>query len=250
VAASNLYNEHLNDVTWHKTGLADYVLPENTVHVWRIQISTNLSLLQHLSNTLNDAEKVRGNKYIYERDRNRFVVSRGAQRFILSKYLNTHPTLLDFALGDNKKPYIVTNDGQGLQFNLSHSGDWILLAVSARAVGSDIEYVDSTFNYEDILPQHFSEEESAYINQENSTERFYTLWTRKEALLKATGQGLGNHLKHAPALNGLYTMHPSLSGNASNWQIKSFYVHDGYIGSIAVEGISAVLQFWDIDLGN
>jgi 4'-phosphopantetheinyl transferase len=250
VAASNLYNEYLNDITWRKAGLANYVVAENTVHVWRIQISTNLSLLQHLSHTLNDAEKIRGNKYIHKRDRNRFIVSRGAQRFILSKYLNTHPALLDFILGENKKPYIVTNHGPGLQFNLSHTGDWILLAVSAQSVGSDIEYVDGTFNYEDILPQHFSEKEAAYIHQESSLERFYKLWTRKEALLKATGQGLGNHLKHTPALNGLHAMHPSLSGNTSNWQIKSFKVQDEYIGSIAVEGISAVLQFWDIDLGS
>jgi 4'-phosphopantetheinyl transferase len=250
VAASNLYNEYLNDVTWRKANSANYVVPENTVHLWRIQISTTISLLQHLSDTLNDAEKVRSNKYIHERDRNRFIVGHGAQRFILSQYLNTHPKLLDFALDENKKPYIVPRNSSGLQFNLSYSGDLILLAVSAQAVGSDIEYVDNTFNYEDILPGYFSEEESAYINHENPKERFYMLWTRKEALLKATGQGLGNHLKHTPALNGLHAMHSSLSGNVSNWQIKSFHVQDEYVGSIAVEGISAILQFWDIDFRN
>jgi 4'-phosphopantetheinyl transferase len=67
-------------------------------------------------------------------------------------------------------------------------------------------------------------------------------------LLKATGQGLGNHLKHTPTLNGPHDMHSSLTGNASNWQIKSFNVQHEYVGSIAVKGISAILEFWNVDL--
>ena len=248
MSAGKVNNEHLTNVAWHMPGKAAYIIPANAVHVWRINISANLGKLQALSATLNAAERLRGGKYVHERDRNRFIVSRGAQRLILGMYLNTRPRLLDFALGENKKPYLITDNGKELQYNLSHSGDWILLAVSAREIGSDMEYIDSTFNYHDLLPEHFSEEESAYVNRQNSAERFYTLWTRKEALLKATGQGLGDHLKHTPALDGSHIMHTSLSGHTSNWQIKSFSIQDGYMGSIAVEGTLPLLQFWDTDL--
>ncbi|MBD1394378.1 4'-phosphopantetheinyl transferase family protein [Mucilaginibacter glaciei] len=242
-----VYNTFLGDVLWQVAHPVTPPLTENEVHVWQIRIGENLELLHNFSALLNQSEKQRGSKYLQQCDRDRFVISRGAQRVILAKYLNTDAARMEFALGENKKPYIATPAGSQLQFNVSHSGDWILIAVSQLHVGSDLEYVDAEFHFDDILPEHFSSEEISYINERDKTKRFYQLWTRKEALLKATGQGLGEHLQMTPALDGVHGIHPSLVGNNADWVTQTFNLADNYIGSITVEGNAARLQFWRID---
>lgn len=249
MAAGIIVNSFLNDVAWQNAKPGRYSLVKNEVHVWRIQISKQIVLTSRLSALLDDVEKLRGNKYLHDRDRNRFVVSRAAQRIILGWYLGIDPGKLKFKTGDNKKPFIAANNDHSIQFNISHSGDWIVLAVSKEVVGSDIEYIDPNFDFDDILPEHFSTAESRYVNAQDKLQRFYELWTRKEALLKATGQGLGEHLKDTSALTGTNAMHPSLLGNTANWQIQTFNLDKDYVASIAAKGNNVRLQFWSVDLG-
>ena len=82
------------------------------------------------------------------------------------------------------KPYM---PGAEVQYNLSDSGDRILIAVSRQAVGIDVEYVKPKFYYDTILPLNFTQEEIDFISGGDSSNRFFMLWTRKEAILKATG---------------------------------------------------------------
>jgi 4'-phosphopantetheinyl transferase len=197
---------------------------------------------------LNAVELVRAGKYLQRKDHDRFIVSRGAQRIILGWYLNTPPQQLKFVLGDNKKPYLFSKNGNLLHYNLSHSGDWIVLAIATLQVGTDVEFVDESFKFQDILPDNFSMDEAAYIKQENSTERFFTLWTRKEAILKATGQGLGEHLQITPALNGEHPLHHTLTGVDKNWILSSFSIQPGYISSVVVEDAGQSFIFFDAEL--
>ena len=240
-------NQYLSDVNWQKA-MPDLAMINSEVHIWRINISQNVSSLNQLKALLNPAERARAGKYLQWKDHDRFIVSRGAQRIILGRYLNTPPEELEFVLGDNKKPHLFSKDGNPLHYNLSHSGDWVVLAIATSQVGTDVELTDEAFKFQDILPDNFSKEEAAYINQENSTERFFTLWTRKEAVLKATGQGLGEHLQITPALNGEHPLHSAITGADKNWISNSFNVQPGYIGSVVVEDAGQSLNFFDADL--
>ncbi|MCQ6959020.1 4'-phosphopantetheinyl transferase family protein [Mucilaginibacter aquariorum] len=240
-------NRYLSNVNWQKA-LPGLAINISEVHIWRINIRQNLSLLNQFKALFNVAELVRAGKYLQRKDHDRFIVSRGAQRIILGRYLSTPPEQLEFVLGDNKKPHLFGKDGNSLHYNLSHSGDWIVLAVASSQVGTDIEFIDDAFKFQDILLDNFSKEEAAYINQENSTERFFTLWTRKEAILKATGQGLGEHLQITPVLNGDHPLHSTLTGADKNWVSNSFNIQHGYIGSVAVDDAGQSFKFFDADL--
>jgi 4'-phosphopantetheinyl transferase len=239
-------NGYLSDVNWQKT-LPNFAISNNEVHIWRINIRQNLSLLNQFKALLNPAELVRAGKYLQRKDHDRFIVSRGAQRIILGWYLNTPAQQIEFVLGDNKKPYLFSEDGNPFHYNLSHSRDWIILAIATSQVGTDVEFIDETFKFQDILPDNFSKEEAAYINQGNSKESFFTLWTRKEAILKATGQGLGEHLQITPVLNGEHPLHHTLTGANKNWILNSFNIQPGYISCVVVEDAGQSFKFFDAD---
>ena len=240
-------NRYLSNINWQKA-LSGLAMTNNEVHIWRINISQNLSSLNQFKSLLNPAELVRAGKYLQKKDHDRFIVSRGAQRIILGWYLSAPPEQLEFVLGDNKKPHLFGKNGNLLHYNVSHSGDWIVLAIAASEIGIDVEFVDETFKFQEILPDNFSKEEAAYINHENSTERFFTLWTRKEAILKATGQGLGEHLQITPVLNGEHPLQHPLTGGDKNWVLNSFNIQPGYIGSVVVEDARQSFKFFDADL--
>ncbi|RWY53778.1 4'-phosphopantetheinyl transferase family protein [Mucilaginibacter gilvus] len=239
--------QFLDIVNWRSALPADFVLNGNEVHVYRINISNNLHLLDAFLATLMPAEKERGGRYFQLKDRQRFILSRGAQRDILGRYLNQPAAEVAFALGGNKKPFLVTDGKPAIQYNITHAGDWILLALSNEAVGADVEFVDNEFQFNDILEEHFSKAEIAFIGQGTPAENFYLLWTRKEALVKATGQGLGEHLKVTPSLNGTHPLSPQLLCPDKAWEVSSFNLQGGYTGSIASVYGASRLMFFDIN---
>ena len=245
----NVHSRFINDVNWELMP-AIPVLRNGDVHVYRIQISRSLHLLEPFSATLTAEERERGRKYVQLKDRQRFVISRGAQRNILSLYLKISAGQLVFALGDNKKPHLVDKVSGGMHYNITHSGDWILLAVSTVTVGADSEFIDDNFPVSDILNDNFSAGEIDFITQTQSNERFFLLWTRKEALLKATGQGLDAALALTPSLDGRQLMPNELLGAGQDWQICSFKVAEDYFGSIAIGKQISDFHFFDAKFSN
>jgi 4'-phosphopantetheinyl transferase len=239
-------NRYLINVLWQDDALQELVINNYEVHIWRINISQNIKRLEQFEALLTAEETLRAGKYRQQKDTYRFIVSRGAQRIILGRYLNTPPAQLQFVLGDNKKPYLIGDSGEILHYNLSHSGDWIVLAIAKLPVGADVELVDPVFPFHDILEDNFSRAEADYISA--SPERFFTLWTRKEAILKATGQGLGDHLKITPALDGEHSLDTSLTGADKNWQLNSFNISPDYISTVVCEDAGQGLKFFDAGL--
>ncbi|MBL4676824.1 MAG: 4'-phosphopantetheinyl transferase superfamily protein [Mucilaginibacter sp.] len=231
-----LINRYTNDVAW-QTIAGDLTLPQaGEVHVWRVNITANLKRLGAFQKLLKSNEMLRGDRYMQLKDRQRFVISRAMQRIILGRYLNANPEELTFELGNNKKPYLPTGNGTELQYNISHAGDWILLAVSQAVVGADVEYVDPNLPFDDILPGNFTEKETEFVKATDATNRFYQLRTRKEAFLKATGQGLGDHLRDTPSLDGEHNLKASLHGADKDWDQQSFLVAEDYLASVTAAG--------------
>ena len=239
-------NRYLDDITWEDAKMHDLVLSDNQVHVWRISISQHIKLLSHFETLLSPDEIRRAGKYKQQKDTHRFIVSRAAQRIILGCYINMSPAQLQFVLGDNKKPYLLNQKGKVLHYNLSHAADWIMLAVAVLPVGSDVEFIDKLFPFTDIIEDNFSKAEADYIG--TSHERFFAIWTRKEAILKATGQGLGDHLKVTPALDGAHSLSPILTGANKDWQLNSFHIDKDYAGTVVVENTGQGIEFYNASL--
>jgi 4'-phosphopantetheinyl transferase len=196
---------------------------EKDIHVWRFPvIPTDFSLLT-------DPEKTLANQFRFESDKFRFAVGRQALRHLLSKYLNSNP--LDIVIDHrNRKKPVINYPVTDVQFNISHSGEWVLIAISRKELGIDIEKIDPKFQYGDLLQEHFSEEDKFFINKAaDPLLAFLYLWTRKEALTKAWGTGLQENLKTVSVLSD-YT---SLDHQKKSWKLESFNFSDSYQSALA-----------------
>jgi 4'-phosphopantetheinyl transferase len=240
-----VFCNHVQNKQWGNLQDGYAVLKE--AHIWPIQISTNLHLLQECKNVLHPEETERAKSYRLERDSSRFILSRGVLRYLLGKYLDQLPKDIRFTVGKNKKPFVQKTAAGEVHYNIAHSGDWILIAVSDKAIGVDIEFVDTHFPFSEVLPVSFSREEIQFIRTaEQPLDNFYLLWTRKEALIKATSKGIDDDMRSIPSLNGSHFIEPLLIDSTTDWVISSFEVAKQYIGSVCCEPGVGKIVFTDI----
>lgn len=166
-----------------------FLLAPSVVHVWRINLSTSIELEWPV---LSPDEQARAQRFRFEPDRNRYVLSHGALRLLLGRYLNLKPTEIVFRRGDHGKPAL--DHDSDLRFNLSTSHQMALLAVTRqRELGIDIEYRNESHADRQVARHFFSPREIAALNAvppEKYAEAFFNCWTRKEAYIKAIGLGL------------------------------------------------------------
>jgi 4'-phosphopantetheinyl transferase len=222
--------------------------PGEDVDIWHINIPSFINHISKFKILLNDDEMDRAQRYRQEKDRNRFLIARGTLRIILSKYLRLPSNAIQIAIGKNKKPFVHSSDAISLHYNTTHSGDLILIAISRTALGIDIEKINSDFAYADILQSNFTDNEIRFMNSgKNQPNHFYTLWTRKEALVKATGKGMDDEFRNVPSLDGSHWIEEHVIGSTENWQVESFRLGDEYIGAIAHSRAVHVLRFWNTD---
>ena len=237
-------NQYLNDITWADAATCNFSV-SNHIDVWKIGVNLNLSLADDFLTIMTPGEIARAKRFYQLKDQNRFIVSRGALRHILGKYLKQNPSNVEFEIGENDKPYIKSGQSSGLQYNISHSGDTILLAISSSPIGADIELINRSFGFSEVLDDNFSIAEVNYINEADSVNRFFRLWTCKEALTKATAQGLDGDLRLIPGLDGVHQIQPGIIASNNNWLIRSFTLNDLYIASIASPPFISKISFWD-----
>jgi len=158
-------------------------------HLWRLDLDAAHG--EAATVVLSEEERARAARFHFESDRHRFIAARAALRRILAAYLDRAPADLVFSLGRHGKPAL---ENLGLEFNLSHSGGCGLLAVTrGRRVGVDLERVRSEFAGEDIARRFFASAEVealAATKPDEYVTAFFRCWTRKEAYVKARGDGL------------------------------------------------------------
>ena len=205
----------------------------NSVHLWKFPVSpTGFSFLT-------EPEKEFAGRFRFEADRNRYAVGRRALRFLLSKYLSVSPMEIIISAEKGQKPFI-SNPSSNIQFNVSHSGDWVLVVFANTPVGIDIERINPEFSYKELLQDHFSEAEQAFISKAaDPVSAFYYLWTRKEALTKAWGTGLQENLKQVNVLD----LHSIIEMDNKSWQLKSFNISGDYSAAIAYPSNSESIIF-------
>ncbi|HXB45927.1 MAG TPA: 4'-phosphopantetheinyl transferase superfamily protein [Puia sp.] len=205
-------------------------------------------MINRSGHILSEDEKARASHYRKPNDKQRFEVSRIALRFLLGKYANNEPENIEFVIGLNKKPFVQNLNARDLYYNVAHSADEILIAVSDADIGIDVERIDLDFAYSEILGQNFSLDEIGFINGATlPAESFYLLWTRKEALLKATSKGIDEDLPLVPSLDGTHTVDQKIIGSDKDFSLDSFRFAKNYVGSIAYPTGCENIRFIDIN---
>ncbi len=165
------------------------------VHVWRASLSVGAGLLGELERTLTGDEISRARRFVFPRDRDRFIAARGILRDILARYCDADPVSVRFQYGSAGKPSLARDSGPpDLRFNVSHSHGLALVAVTrAREIGVDLELVRPEIARERIAERFFSPSEATVLRslpEDLQAAAFFRCWTRKEAYIKACGEGL------------------------------------------------------------
>ena len=216
-------------------------------HLWRLDLDAPGGE-ETAPDILSDEERARAARFHFERDRHRFIAGRAALRRVLATYLERAPANLAFTVGPHGKPAL---ENLGLEFNLSHSGGCGLLAVTrGRRVGVDVERVRADFAGEDIARRFFAPAEvealAGFAPDQYAT-GFFRCWTRKEAYVKARGDGLSLALDRfeVPLDQGATRALASCLDDPSEcgrWSLREVVPAPGYLGALVVEGDGWTLQ--------
>ncbi len=199
--------------------------------------------VRRLRGELSTDEQERAARFHFEADQVRFIVSHAALRQVLGAYVDRHPGELRFAYGPKDKPRLVDEcGGREVRFNLSHSGDVALVAVTgAREVGVDVERIRALADRDRLARRFFSPQEVAVLERlpsESRSEAFFTCWTRKEAYLKALGGGISIGLDQfdvspVPGEPAALLSHRSDPRETTRWTLHDIRPGPGYAGALA-----------------
>ncbi|MFL6197450.1 MAG: 4'-phosphopantetheinyl transferase family protein [Thermoanaerobaculia bacterium] len=231
---------------------AGLTLGPGEVHVWSIRLDPGPDRVEALGRLLSRDEWERANRFRFEKHRRQYVVGRGALRTLLAGYLGgVRPADVRFSYGPRGKPFLDPPSQAGeLQFNLSNSDELALVGfVLGPEIGVDIEYLKPMPDCEQISERFFSESERKVLRRipfPTKEEAFFNCWTRKEAYLKAVGEGLA-----APLDSFDVTLAPgepprmlTLKGDAeraARWFFHHLRPAPDYVGAVAIEGGT-----WDV----
>ena len=226
----------------------DHPLSNDDVHVWRTSLDRPQAHVRQLAKTLSDDEHQRAERFYFDYLRDRFIVGRGTLRSLLSRYLGIKPDQVQISYGDNGKPYYADLK---IRFNLSHSHKIALFAFTfEREVGIDLEYTRPIPDFEQVARRFFSPHEVTKLFALPLDERqdaFFNCWTRKEAYIKALGDGLMRPLDQfevtlAPGEPArLLDVHEDPK-EIARWALKTLIPGPGYMAALAVEGHDWSLQ--------
>jgi 4'-phosphopantetheinyl transferase len=213
------------------------------VHVWRAALDLREPVVRRLWQLLAPDEQARAERYVFPKDRTHFLVARGLLRVLLGRYVQRQPQLLRFCYGPHGKPELAPDMADTLRFNVSHSHGLALYAITRqRDIGVDVEYVRPGFAEERIAERFFSPREVAVLRAlpgALQTTAFFACWTRKEAFIKARGDGLSLPLDQfdvaftpgEPATLLYTAWDPS---EAARWTIRDLAPGPDYMGAVAV----------------
>lgn len=202
---------------------------QGIVHLWRADLSPPCEEECH---SLPSDEWARAGRFHFQRDRDRYLCGRVFLRNVLGRYLEVAPSAIRFATGRHGKPQLA--DGRsGLRFNVSHSNDLLLLAVTpGREVGVDVEAIRPQVPCANLAGRYFRPAEAREIEAlsgEAQVTRFYEIWTATEARLKADGCGLSGLLE---------------ARVADRWAWRNFVPAEGFAAAVAAEGGEFETECW------
>lgn len=221
------------------------------IDVWSATLDPPATWLAAYTATLTADERARADRFHFDLHRRRFRAGRGFLRTLLASYLEREPADLRFTYGEKGKPQLAQAPGEPvLHFNLSHSEDLALCAVTrGREVGADVEHIRPLSDLEQIAQRFFSRRESTVLLALPEADRpqgFFNCWTRKEAYVKAIGDGLSVPLDRfdvslLPGEPARLLLLDGTAERAAGWTMVDLPPGPGFAGALAVEG-----HGWDL----
>ncbi len=243
------------------TGIEVAPLGQDDVHVQIASLDCRQSERSLFESILAEDEIDRANRFYFHKDRERFIAGRGMLRLILSSYVGVPPGEIIFTYGRRGKPELRRQDGQpAIEFNLAHSEGTAIFAITQdRAVGIDIESVKYEFPVESVAERFFSEVEVAALRslpEQVQTIAFFKCWTRKEAFIKALGDGLSCPLRDfdvslAPDKPARLLHVRWASEEASRWCMEDIDSIPGFAAALVISGPECRMHIgqWDLNSG-
>jgi 4'-phosphopantetheinyl transferase len=233
-------------------------LAPDEIHIWLVPLNQSPTRIPELKAILSEDERARADRFHFEKDRHQFIESRATLRLLLGQYLNVPPESLTYSLTGHGKPSLSDND---LRFNLSRRDGLALIAFAeGREIGVDVELVRHDLDLWEIAEVSFSESELKSLRALPEAEQvagFYNCWTRKEAFIKAIGEGFSFPLKQFdvsltpgdPAQLLAIRRDPisaEVRGEADRWTLQEIPVPEGYAAALAFEGPPAKVtwRYW------
>lgn len=226
------------------------------VHVWAASHNEFVDQAPALGALLSPAEQVGAESFKFDEDRNRYVIRRGLARLILSRYLEQLPAEIEFQYGAFGKPEVrLAGAGAPLYFNTSHSGEIAICAItSACPIGVDVERTREIPDTEETVRRFFQPREVETfmaLPTGSRLQAFYACWTRKEAVLKATGEGIAEsramvEVTMAPEDKPAVVFVPGDRQAHKEWQLHQFSPASGYVGCVAYRNAALTLDRWRI----
>ena len=247
MSATQTVSEH--GITWSPPP-AHCELQGSEAHVWAASLDVSEGDLASFRSLLSTEEIHRAHRFRFDVHRNRFIAARALLRSILADYLETGPDRIEFQYGQHGKPSLA-DQTRDLQFNLAHSEDLALIAIAgAGQIGVDVERVRVLNDFDELVARFFSTRETQVFHQVPTDEQpaaFFNLWTRKEAWLKATGEGIVRSLKHVevsflPGEPPRFMRLPNAS--PSEWLLHELSPGPDFVGALAIDSKIESVHCW------
>jgi 4'-phosphopantetheinyl transferase len=225
----------------------DFKLIENEVHIWRAPLTISTPIENDYLATLNSQEKVRAERFHFPLHKRRFIAARGILRLLLSRYQNIAPADVDFLYQPRGKPYLAD---VFLQFNVSHSHEIAVFALTKNSpIGVDIEKTEKQFN-DSVAERYLHPEEYAELNGLSDGLRameFYRIWARKEALIKAVGDGMHISLNSFSTVTKGQPITINITGEITSWHLRDFNAHEEYQSAVVTQHPIDKMRFFEWD---
>lgn len=198
---------------------------------------------EKLTRLLDEDERARAERFVFASDRQRYVAAHAALRLVLAKESGIPATSLRFVNGRHGKPHL--HDAPDIGFNLSHSGECALLAVTrGLAIGVDLEAIRPDIETDALGKRFLSLAEQAELfalPAEQRVRGFFNAWTRKEAYLKGRGEGITFGLDHfdvslTPDMPAALRTDRRNPDAASRWLMTDLPVPSGFVAAVALDG--------------
>jgi 4'-phosphopantetheinyl transferase len=227
-------------------------LPVDEIHVWRCCLQQPEERRHVLLASLSSEERQRGERFHFEHHRRQWTAARGFLRAVLAGYLNRPASEIRFRYHDLGKPALADDQNAGnLQFNLSHSAEGALLAVTrGLALGIDLELVRPMENMLSLAARYFAAREAQELERVAPAQQelaFFNCWTRKEAILKACGKGLSLPLDRfvvsfQPGEPARVLDVAGQPGEAERWLLHALTPWADYVGCVAYQGTAQLVR--------
>jgi 4'-phosphopantetheinyl transferase len=226
-------------------------------HVWRASLAAGVDELARLHELLSDEERARAARFRFPVHRERFISGRATQRLLLARYLDVAPTAIRYRYAAHGKPALDGPEAaSGIRFNVSNAEDGLLVALAMeREVGVDLEPLHRVVDRDAVARRFFSIPENRVydtIAEEERDAAFFTCWTRKEAYIKAVGDGLTMPLDCfdvtlRPGEPARLLATRGDPAQAGRWTLRELDPGPGWLGALVVEGPPAEVRCFDWD---